>query len=148
MAQGFNIRLEGAWARAGASLQRLARLRLTDLHDAVGEHLVSATRRRFKEGRDPEGRAWPKLKKRKGKKGKAAKPLLLSGRLRSSITAKADQSGVAVGTNVVYAARHNFGFEQNGVVWTPKRQFLGISPDDESAIVEIVEDFVADVVEL
>ena len=148
MAQGFQMRLEGAWAKANAALGRVARIRLTDLHEAIGELLVSSTRRRFRDGKDPEGRAWPRLKKRTGRKGKAAKPLLLTGRLRNSITSKANESAVVVGTNVVYAARHNFGYEKSGVVWTPKRQFLGFSSDDEGAIVETVEDFVTEAVEL
>lgn len=148
MAQGFQMRLEGAWGKARQALSRVARMRLSDLHDQVGELLVTSTRFRFREGKDPEGRTWPRLKKRKGKKGKAAKPLLRSRRLSGSIGAKADQSGVVVGTNVIYAARHNFGFEKNGVVWTPKRQFLGYSRDDENAIVETVEDFVTEAVQL
>lgn len=76
---------------------------LEDLHRRIGAALVSNVQLGFKAGASPDGQAWAPLKIRKGQ------PLRDTGRLRSSINAQADDSGVTVGTNVDYAAVHQFG---------------------------------------
>lgn len=76
---------------------------LEDLHKRIGAALVSNVQLGFKSGASPGGQAWAPLKIRRGQ------PLRDTGRLRSSITASADGDGVTVGTNVNYAAVHQFG---------------------------------------
>lgn len=93
----------------------------------IGTALVANTKLRFRDSVDPEGKAWAKLKYRKGK------PLLKTGRLRSSITFSATDSYLDVGTNVEYAAMHQYG---KGKV--PQRAFLGLSQKDEDSILKIV----------
>lgn len=56
----------------------------------------------------PLSKTTKKIKARQGKKG-PYQILADSGRLRDSITAKADKDSVTVGTNVEYAAVHQFG---------------------------------------
>lgn len=75
------------------------------LADIAG-HLEFATKRRFETGRDPSGAAW-KPSARAAKTG--GKTLVWRGHLRDSITAESDATAARVGTNVDYAAIHQFG---------------------------------------
>lgn len=147
MAGGFQVQIEksDAWKRAAGALARLARFRMAPLHAEVGEYLVGETADRFRESADPEGRPWQALKRprrraRGGKRPRRIKILVATGHLRGSVSYRADEKGVAVGTNLRYAARHNFGFEKDGKLLTPKRQFLGIGSRNTTDIVGIVTD--------
>lgn len=77
----------------------------------------------FEKATAPDGSAWqtlaPSTVARRRKRGKGAKPLLDTGRLRNSLKITHDANGVYVSTPVVYAAAHNFGY---GAI--PQRQFL------------------------
>ncbi|HRQ82149.1 MAG TPA: phage virion morphogenesis protein [Azospirillaceae bacterium] len=75
------------------------------LADIAG-HLERATQRRFETGRDPAGAAW-KPSARAAKTG--GKTLVWRGHLRDSITSESDGMTARVGTNVDYAAIHQFG---------------------------------------
>jgi phage virion morphogenesis protein len=91
--------------------------RLRDLTPAfreIGDGVVADAQMRFKNSRDPYGVAWQKLKaatlKRRRGGGVDAKPLLDTGRLRNSVTRRLlGPRGVEVGTNLDYAAIHQFG---------------------------------------
>lgn len=73
------------------------------LYQRIGAALVSEIQLGFKAGASPYGQAWAPLSIRRGQ------PLRDSGRLRSSITSRPDDSGVTVGTNLIYAPVHQFG---------------------------------------
>jgi len=81
----------------------------------IGEGVKSDAQLRFKDGQDPYGKPWAKLKaatiaaRRKGKGVDQDKPLLDTGRLRNSIASRPGPSGVQVGSNAAYAAIHQFG---------------------------------------
>ena len=93
------------------------------------------------------------------------KTLIQSAQLRNSIHAKSDTSGFALGTNVKYAATHQFGEPgrtirarkkkalrfQVGGKWVTKKQvritiparpFLGLSEDDMQEMKATVEEFI------
>ncbi|QPG06558.1 phage virion morphogenesis protein [Salinimonas marina] len=75
-----------------------------DFYKRVGNRLLNDFRMGFKLSRAPDGSSWKPLSHRPGK------PLVLTGRLRSSLTMKmVGNSAVEVGTNVKYAKRHQFG---------------------------------------
>jgi phage gpG-like protein len=65
-----------------------------------------------------------------------AKPLNDTARLRRSITTRVDARSMAFGTNVVYAAKQNFGDASNTFgghpAPVPARRFLLLSPDGKS----------------
>ena len=71
----------------------------------------------FRRSRTPEGNEWEQLdrrtlaRRRQGPNRRARKATILvdTGRLRNSITATATASSIEFGTNVVYAAYHQFG---------------------------------------
>jgi len=71
--------------------------------ETIGRVLVNRIRLGFKMGASPLGSPWRALKIRRGQ------PLRDTGRLQRSIVANADPQGVTIGTNVRYAAVHQFG---------------------------------------
>lgn len=100
------ITVEDAAVRQG--LQQLA-AHLADLSpamDEIGAAMVSSTLLRFQSGTAPGGAAWaPSARARK----EGGQTLVESSRLRGSITHSADADSVEIGTNVIYAAIHQFG---------------------------------------
>ena len=115
---------------------------LTDILNAVGAHLMIVTDERFtaQEGPDvvtQEVKKWPKLsdvylKKRPDRRNR---PILTdTGRLRDSVVYEVSQPRLYWGTNVIYAAVHQFGFQQ-----IPSRPYLGLSAEDEQEIAGIID---------
>jgi len=76
---------------------------LAPVYNEIGTALVEETRTGFATSTDPYGTPWLPLKMRAGQ------PLRDTARLMNSITHVADNEGVEVGTNVAYAATHQFG---------------------------------------
>lgn len=81
--------------------------------DRVGNDLAELTRLNFNDGTDPYGRTWAHPVFRSGQ------PLRDTGRLMNSITHRATNDGVAIGTNVKYGAVH-----QTGATITAKKATL------------------------
>lgn len=106
---------------SGAAHRALAHLgaRAANLGPAfleIGANIVADAQMRFRDSKDPYGSLWERLKastiarRRKGTGGGGVKPLLDTGRLRNSVTYRLlGGAGVEVGTNVRYAAIHQFG---------------------------------------
>lgn len=100
----------------------------------------------FRREESPEG-AWPPLKilgmSKSGKiikyRTRQGKLLQDSGRLRESTTGLVTHTGAEVGTNVVYAPTHQFGYPPRNI---PPRTFIWLS---ERAQERIVNQFVKDV---
>ncbi|UFZ05459.1 phage virion morphogenesis protein [Bradyrhizobium ontarionense] len=83
--------------------------RLSDprpMFEDIGLALVTSTHHRFDQQRAPDGSPWPPSLRVKQHGGKT---LILSSRLYRSITFQASTAQVEVGTNVIYAAIHQFG---------------------------------------
>lgn len=148
--------------QASAGLERLERRLgdLTPVMDAVGALLVAGTERRFDTQRAPDGTPWPPSIRAQLVSGQT---LTDTARLRGSITHEAFRDRVEVGTNVVYAAPHQFGatirpksakaltFNIPGVGWVsvkevtiPRREFLGVDREDEDEVLGLVEDMLGD----
>lgn len=85
----------------------------------MGRVLKTGAQLRFRSTSRPDGAAWEKSFRAKHEGGQT---LSLSRRLRNSITYTATGSSATVGTNVVYAAIHQFG----GTVRAKNAQFLSI----------------------
>ena len=117
-------------------LQQLMSVNKTRALEEIGQYVTSEVQQRFARSEDHEGRAWQSLKYRVGK------PLVDTGVLRSSITHRIlNGNSVEIGTNVTYAAIHNYGGRagRGRRVSIPKREFMGISDDNEREIIEIAE---------
>jgi phage virion morphogenesis protein len=71
--------------------------------ERVGAAVLTKVQMGFKTTTDPWGHVWPAPKFRIGQ------ALSDTGRLRRSIRSQADNDGVTIGTNLIYARIHQFG---------------------------------------
>ncbi|WP_315742832.1 MULTISPECIES: phage virion morphogenesis protein [unclassified Bradyrhizobium] len=76
------------------------------MFEDIGLALVTSTHHRFDRSKAPDGSPWPPSLRVVQRGGKT---LILSSRLYRSITFDASPTQVEVGTNVIYAAIHQFG---------------------------------------
>jgi phage virion morphogenesis protein len=113
---GFSVTVDDASFK-GALNDLSGRLKsLREPMASIGQAIVTASDLSFRAQKDPWGVAWAKLRastlrqRRKGKrKGRSDQILRDTGRLQNSISYRANRDSVTVGTNVVYAAIHQFG---------------------------------------
>lgn len=77
----------------------------------IGEMMLLSIDQRFTDEEDPDGNPWEPLSKRTLKRKRNPKILTESTRYRSSFVYEADDDGLEIGTNVIYAAIHHFGGE-------------------------------------
>jgi phage gpG-like protein len=75
-----------------------------DMFFDVGQRLLSDFLFGFRKSAAPNGEPWAPITHREGK------PLRDKGTLRQSLLSVATNSKLEVGTNIKYAAAHNFGF--------------------------------------
>jgi len=114
----------------------------------VGEHMLRSIDKNFNAEGRPDRWKRPLAASTLKRKKPGKKILGASGRLRRSITrataVRARGDGVVVGTNVVYAAIHQFGGQagRGRKVTLPARPYLMVHDEDLGAIVDIVNDHV------
>lgn len=155
----IQVRVDGETAKLLRRMRGLANIDTEGVNNAIAEALRTSTVERFKTSRGSDGKAW-KSSVRAMQDGK--KTLVQKGRLKNSIRAHADGTGLAVGTNDIRAATHQFGdkrtirsrkaralrFQIDGS-WTmvkkvqitiPARPFLGIDEEDMEEIKAMLED--------
>jgi phage gpG-like protein len=99
----ITVRVDDAGARAAFERARRAGLNMQPAWSVAGEHLKMVMRGHFDAGGRPG--AWKKSQR--GLEG--GKTLWDSGRLATSIKPEAHRDDVVLGTNVAYAAVHQFG---------------------------------------
>ncbi|MCA3421001.1 MAG: phage virion morphogenesis protein [Roseomonas sp.] len=124
----------------------------------IGEALILSTQERAAAEQSPDGVAWPKLNPGYAAAKRGGSMLRETGRLLGSLTRRADGHRVVVGTNVIYAAIHQFGgtvrpksggrlafrlgrtrvFARS--VSIPARPWLGVSDADRAEIMAIFQD--------
>lgn len=129
---------------------------LTEPMAAIAAVMESATEAAFANQADPTtGVPWAPLsdttKTQRSKKGSWPGQILqVSGGLAASIESQSDSHSASIGTNKIYAPVHFFGASKgefgNGAPWgdIPARPFLGLSSEDESDILDILDQFLAD----
>lgn len=105
--------------------------------DEIGSRLVASTLRRFERETAPDGKPWLKSIRALLSGGQTLQDF---GTLKGSITHVVHGDGVEVGSNLVYAAIHQFGGQagRGRKVTIPARPFLGIDDSDAAAIERIV----------
>ncbi len=139
VAQSVSVGIEGA--ALDAALARLAAVLANPsaVMDQVGRYLTASTLRRFEREQAPDGKPWLKSARALAEGGKT---LTDTGRLRGSIAHTVTDGGraVEVGSNVVYAAIHQFGGRagRDRRVTLPARPYLGIDERDRDSILHIV----------
>lgn len=129
---------------AAAALTRLAETDLEDLAFTIGQLLESSTQARIaEEKRSPDGAAWAPWSARHARTREARHSLLVQdNHLTTSVQNYTTGTTVRVGSNLVYAAIHQFGGQagRGRKVTIPARPYLGLSDADRTAIAELVTD--------
>ena len=99
------------------------------IYREIGQSLLVNIRQGFEAERSPDGEAWEPLKPAtvRQRKGDAHPILQRKGRLKKTITWKVGPDSVIVGTNLVYAAAHQFGVTVNRAAGATKLHFRRIS---------------------
>ncbi len=154
MSVGIQVTSLGA-EEIGKRLAAVERVRLSEVLDAVGALVASQTKRRIAEERTaPDGTPWQAWSIAYAKTRHGGHSLLRSeGDLEDSIQHLSGLDEVEVGTNLVYAAVHQFGDRKNAARLAsflgvsqgahlggiPPRPFLGLSRENEEEILELIE---------
>jgi phage virion morphogenesis protein len=104
----------------------------------IGGLVESQTRERFTTRIAPDGTAWPAWSERYAASRRKGHSLLVAdGHLRDSIMWEMDGDELRIGSNLVYAAIHQFGGEAGmapGPAAIPARAYLGVSEADIAEI--------------
>ena len=139
VAQVAGVEVDDAEVRAAIARLLGAIARPHGTMDRIGSYLVNATLERFDRETAPDGKPWQKSLRALADGG-----LTLTDKsgLRDSLTHNvgADGRSVEVGSNLVYAAIHQFGGQagRDRSVTLPARPYLGIDNRDRDAIGRIV----------
>lgn len=121
---------------------------LTPLMRGVGSIIENSTRERFSTKTAPDGSTWADLKPStlKAKKGRGSK-MVEYGDLMRSITHYANSTSAAVGTDRPYAKYHQTGTKNSdGSERMEARPIFGISAEDRTDVLDLMNDFIAGVV--
>lgn len=118
---------------------------LTPALKEIGEHLLESTKHRFETSTAPDGSLWDANSPVTLDKKRGSKPLIDSGTLMNySINYDVIGDVLIVGSSSEYAAMQQFGGTKAEFpyLWgdIPARPFLGISAEDNDAIVQIIQD--------
>lgn len=121
------------------ALKQLQSLRMP--MDVVGQEVLSQTIERItQEQKAPDGTPWAawseSYQNYKARKQDGGAFLDASGELIDSLNYEATNDEALVGTNLVYAATHQFGDEQRNI---PARPYLGLSKQNELDLIKAVE---------
>lgn len=124
---------------------------LSPAFKGIGEVLVESTKQRFADGKGPDGNAWaensPATVERKGRN----KPLIDEGTLGEQIHYQLiGNDTLEIGSPMEYAAMQQFGGTKAEFphLWgdIPARPFLGVSGEDENAILRILREHLEDAI--
>lgn len=128
--------------RVAKPIDSLAQIDRRALMDVVGATIESQTKRRIEDEKtDPEGTRWQAWSEGYAETRHQGNSLLMgAGDLDDSLTHTVllGADCVEVGSNLIYAATHQYGDERRNI---PARPYLGISSDDEAEIYAVLDDF-------
>ena len=146
MALHFEVTGAEELERLNRELARLGNKDRSVLVHGLTEEVAAQTQRRIlHEKRGPSGRRWldwspryARTRERTDTSGRHARHGLLvsEGHLLTDLYPRVEGDEGAVGTNLPYAARHQFGHEN-----TPARPFLGFSDDNINELEDITASF-------
>lgn len=127
----------------GALNAQLARLSALDLDGLTADLALegeSQTRRRISEEKtNPNGDAWPEWSEGYASTRHGGHSLLESeGHLIASLESGSDADTAWWGSDLVYAATHQFGDEGRNI---PARPYLGVSPRNKSELADLIDHF-------
>lgn len=154
MSLTFSMVLDEAEGLAGLDRLTGALGDMTGFMDSVGSALVSGARERISTTSEaPDGSPWPASFRVREEGGKT---LWQSGRLLDSVTARPAADHVLVGSNMIYAAVHQFGAVIRAKtaaglsfgladgsrhvvsqVTIPARPYIGVSEEDRLTLLDL-----------
>lgn len=164
MGISITVTINAAQVRQAFNRLTLLMSDTTPVMRAIGTGLIAGTHDRFQMGVSPEGAPWKKLTPQYAMTKRGAGILresAMAGGLMGSIAMEAGRDQVAVGSNKIYAAVHQFGATitpksgQYLVFWMggrlikarsvtiPERPYLGVSSDDQVMIGDVVTGFLS-----
>ena len=150
--------MTGDWPEFRRAARRLENFPFQRFHASAGHTIENQMQRRFDSERGPDGVPWPKSARVKREGGKT---LTDTARLRNSTTQIATARQVQRGTNVAYAAIHQFGgtttakkdkaprvdipgvglpTAKKGKI--PARPYMGFSREDMRELGQELQDFI------
>jgi phage virion morphogenesis protein len=157
----FGIQFNAGASRAALrrAIEALGPAGMRPLYEEIGEHMIRATEQRFQKGTAPDGSRWARKSQTTLERYKALgygnkpRPLIRSGALAGTILKSVTPGGVLIGSSLIYsgvmqdgAAKGAFGKDRRGrpIPWgrIPPRVWLGLSAEDDAAIVEIAEEHI------
>lgn len=123
----------------GLVLGRLSQLDLSSLADKASAYLISSTQDRITgEQTSPEGDPWAPWSPDYAATRHGNQSLLVGGGdLRDSLKRFSSGTEIGAGSNLEYAAVHQFGSDDGS---TPARPYLGLSPLDQREIEQMALD--------
>lgn len=112
---------------------------LAPVYRDIGAYLLQSNTERFTAKQSPDGKDWKELSPgyQASKPKNADKILVLDNRLRGDLRYQASSQRLEVGSNLKYAATHQFGRAEANI---PARPFLGLSADENTSIIAIIEE--------
>lgn len=145
MSIGVQFDLRGI-ERLQARLERLSRIERKSLLVQIGSLVESQTRKRISEiQQSPSGEPWKAWTKDYARTRKGDHSLLQGeGNLIDSITSEIEGDEALIGSNLDYAAIHQFGGTPDmapGPAGIPARPYLGFSLADEVEIETVAEEW-------
>ncbi|BAV64772.1 phage virion morphogenesis protein [Sphingobium cloacae] len=138
---------------------------MTPVHEDIGEYVLETTKERFRKGIAPDGTPWaPKSAATLAAylaRGDGDRPDPLIGpsrRLSSEIQRIASPDSVEIGSSLEYSGAMQDGVRKgafgtnsrgNPIPWgdIPARVWLGLSEEDESEIIDIADEYLAEAFE-
>jgi len=122
---------------------------MTPVNREIGEVVHESVQRNFEEKRAPDGTPWKPLaestKRAKARKGRSPEDILILNRiLMGSIHPEAYPDRVEIGTDIIYAAIHQFGglAGRGHSVEIEAREYLGVRDEDWPEIKHSVLTFI------
>jgi phage virion morphogenesis protein len=140
MAVNIQVKIEDEPLRVLLSALNKKMGNMTPVMKTIGEIVRSSVIRNFEQERDPAGAKWKPSVRAMISGGKTLTDRAI---LRNSLNVRASSNKVSVGTNIVYAAIHQFGGKagRGRKVSLPARPFLGVRDDDWTEIKASLMDY-------
>lgn len=105
----------------------------------MGEHILESTQDRMSQELSPDGMPWEPLSintiEQKDLTNQSEKILRGYGTLADTLSYQVNSNQLMFGSNLEYAATHQFGRDKANI---PARPFLGVSGEDETEILDIL----------
>jgi phage virion morphogenesis protein len=147
---GLEFHTEFNASRAELKIEQLSKLDKSELLESLAQLGEQQTKRRISEEKEsPDGESWKDWERAYALTRHSGHSLLMGdGNLLESIASTAPSGDeIAWGSNLIYAAVHNFGHTFDDGREVPERRYLGISADNAEEMEEVAVHFIGEVLQ-